>query len=98
MTVDLLASEGVQTYFGDRKPIYGCAKTGTFPIPPRVAELVEQGMELGHANDEIFKTRESRSGLGAVGILTDGLIDRSAYYEHALIQAFIPWIRPDVYP
>lgn len=98
MTVDLLASPQVQTYFGDRKPIFGCAKTGTFPIPPKVADLVEKGMELGYANDQVFQSRESKSGLGAVGLLTDGLIDRSAYYEHALVLALTPWIRPDMYP
>ena len=97
-TVDLMASQQVKTYFGDRTPKFGFGKTGTFPIPPKVTELIEQGMELGVANDEVFKSRESKSGLGAVGLLTDGIIDRSAYYEHAIILALAPWFRPDVYP
>jgi len=62
-----------------------------------VAELVRKGTELGYANDEVFHSRESKSGLGAVGLLTGGLIDRSAYYEHAILLAMAPWFRPDVY-
>ena len=30
--------------------------------------------------------------MGLVGILTGGLIDRSAYYTHALIMALIPFV------
>lgn len=97
-TVDLMASQQVKTYFGDRTPKFGFGKTGTFPIPPKVTALISQGMELGEANDKVFESRESRSGLGAVGLLTDGNIDRSAYYEHAIILALAPWFRPDVYP
>jgi non-canonical (house-cleaning) NTP pyrophosphatase len=97
-TVDLLASQESTAYYGDRKPVFGCAKTGTFAIPPKVGDLVKEGMELGYANDQAFQTRQSKHGLGAVGILTDGLIDRSAYYQHALLLALTPWIRPDVYP
>ena len=97
-TVDLIASDAVKTYHGDRVPKFGFGKTGTFPIPPKVSEFVGMGMELGPANDEVFNTKESKSGLGAVGLLTGGLIDRSAYYEHAIMLALTPWFRPDVYP
>ena len=96
--VDLVASKDVKTYHGDRTPRFGYGKTGTFPIPPQVTDLVETGVELGSANDKVFETKESRSGLGAVGVLTDGLIDRSQYYEHAIILALAPWFRPDVFP
>ena len=97
-TVDLIACENVKSYHGDRSPRFGFGKTGTFPIPPKVTEFVQSGIELGHANDKVFNSRESRTGLGAVGLLTSGLIDRSAYYEHAILLALTPWFRPDVYP
>lgn len=98
VTVDMMASDDVKTYHGDRIPRFGFGKTGTFPIPPQVAQLVEKGMELGYANDQVFNSRESKRGLGAVGLLTGGMIDRSAYYEHAIMLAMTPWFRPDVYP
>lgn len=77
---------------------WGTAKTGTFALPTLVSDLVKEGMELGDADDKVFSRIKSKHGSGTVGLLTDGLIDRSAYYEHALILALVPWIRPDVYP
>lgn len=77
---------------------WGTAKTGTFALPSLVATLVKQGMELGDADDKVFSRVKAKHGSGTVGLLTDGLIDRSHYYEHALILAMVPWIRPDVYP
>ena len=83
--------------FHDENSCWGTAKTGTFALPASVAELVKEGMELGDADDKVFSRVKSKTGSGTVGLLTDGLIDRSDYYEHALILALVPWIRPDVY-
>ena len=96
--VELFASQAATTYFGDKKPIFGLAKTASFTIPPAIAEHVREGMELGDADDKVFGRVKSKHGSGTVGILTDGHIDRSEYYEHAIILAMTPWIRPDVYP
>jgi len=99
VTVEALASAAdTTTYSGDRKPVYGLAKTALFAIPDAVADLVKEGVELGEADDRVFDRVQSKHGSGTVGILTDGLVDRSAYYEHALLLALTPWIRPDLYP
>jgi non-canonical (house-cleaning) NTP pyrophosphatase len=82
----------------DSSGCWGTAKTGTFALPSLVATLVKQGMELGDADDKVFSRVKAKHGSGTVGLLTDGLIDRSYYYEHALLLAMVPWIRPDVYP
>ena len=95
--IDLVASPDTKYYKGDKKPIYGIAKTGTFLLPKSVTKLVKNGMELGDADDQVFGRTKSGQGSGTVGLLTDHLIDRCQYYEHALILALIPWIRPDVY-
>lgn len=84
--------------FHDETSCWGTAKTGTFVLPSSVADLVKEGMELGDADDKVFSRIKAKHGSGTVGLLTDGLIDRSHYYEHALILALVPWIRPDVYP
>lgn len=99
--VDCLASADIDASnhtAGDRKPVFGLAKTSLFPIPDAVAELVKNGVELGDADDQVFRRVKSKHGNGVVGILSDGLIDRSAYYEHAITLALLPWIRPDLYP
>ena len=77
---------------------WGYAKTGSFLLPPALCALViNQNMELGHADDRIFKRVNSKHGQGTIGKLTDGEIDRTDYYVHALKQALIPWIRPELY-
>ena len=98
LVVDLLTSSDSTCYHGDKKPIFGLAKTASFPMPPPIAKLIKEGLELGHADDKVFNRTNSKQGSGTVGILSNGIIDRSAYYEHALVLALAPWIRPDVYP
>jgi non-canonical (house-cleaning) NTP pyrophosphatase len=97
-TVDALASEDATTYMGDKKPIFGVAKTASFALPPSVVSLIQdKGMELGDADDQIFGRVNGKHGSGTVGILSKGLINRSAYYEHAILLALVPWFRPDEY-
>lgn len=79
-------------------PSWGYAKTGAFLLPPALCDLViNKNMELGHADDMIFKRINSKHGQGTIGKLTDGEIDRTDYYVHAIKLALIPWIRPELY-
>ena len=66
------------------------SKTGTFFLPPAVADLVRSGVELGHADDQVFGRQNSKEQNGAVGILTANAIDRTEYYAHAVVLALIP--------
>ena len=69
----------------------GEARSGTFMLPPAVASLVRAGHELGEADDRVFGQHNSKQKMGAVGLLTAGLIDRTALYEHAIILALAPF-------
>jgi inosine/xanthosine triphosphatase len=69
----------------------GKARTGTFFLPPAVAELIHAGKELGEADDIVFGRSNSKQENGAVGLLTDNAIDRVQLYEHAMILALIPF-------
>lgn len=62
------------------------------PLPPAVARLVREGAELGHAMDQLTGGRDTKLGAGAVGILTNGLIDRRRAYEIIVTYAFAPII------
>lgn len=75
----------------------GHGRTGTFFLPPKVAELINQGMELGAADDVVFAKQNSKQSNGAVGILTGDVIDRTKYYTDALVLALIPFRNPDLY-
>ncbi len=69
----------------------GKARTGAFMLPQEVANLVRSGIELGHADDQVFGRSNSKQTNGAVGLLTADLIDRQRYYEHAVILALVPF-------
>ena len=73
----------------------GC--TGTFVLPPRVAELVHGGMELGEADDVVFQRSNSKQASGAVGLLTGDLITRTTLYAHAVVLALIPFRNVELY-
>lgn len=76
---------------------HGEARTATFILPGKIAALINKGVELGHANDLVFKRKNSKQKDGAVGILTNGLIDRTAYYESAIVLALIPFMKTDLF-
>ncbi|OQS04984.1 inosine/xanthosine triphosphatase [Thraustotheca clavata] len=72
----------------------GIAKTASFYLPSPLIQLVEQGMELGHASDQIYGKSNSKQQNGAVGLLTNDVITRESYYEHAFVLALIPFRNP----
>lgn len=67
-------------------------RSATLPLPPRVQELVLNGLELGEANDLVFSTLNSKQDGGAYGLLTDGLMTRESIYTQTLILALIPFV------
>ena len=70
----------------------GKARTASFFLPTKIKDLIEQGYELGEADDFVFGLENSKKKNGAVGILTKGIINRTSYYSDAIILALIPFI------
>ena len=66
-------------------------------LPPRVAALVRNGVELGHAMDRVTGSHGTKHGAGAVGILTAGLVDRQRAYETLVAYALAPFLSPAQY-
>ena len=75
----------------------GEGNTGSFVLPKKIAELVREGKELAHADDEVFARQDSGRKNGTIGILTGDALTRSAYYESAVILALIPFKNPSLY-
>lgn len=63
------------------------SRTATFSLPPSVSQLIDQGLELGHAIDQIYHTTNIKHHQGAVGLFTHNLIDRSGLYQPSIIIA-----------
>ncbi|WP_320168205.1 inosine/xanthosine triphosphatase [Mangrovibacterium marinum] len=74
------------------------SRTGAFELPPQLSRLVLDGMELGDADDLIFKTENSKQQNGAVGLLTRDLVTRQSLYEQAVLLALIPFLNEQLYP
>ncbi len=81
----------------DNGTMMGKARSGSFYLPPAITALVKQGKELGEADDIVFGQENSKQKNGAIGLLTNDLIDRSGLYEHAVVLAFVPFYNPDLY-
>ena len=77
---------------------WGISKTSSFLLPNKISSmLLTQNIELGTADDLVFNRVNSKQGSGTVGILTNHLITRSDYYDHALVLALISFIWPEHY-
>ena len=72
-------------------------RSGSFALPPKVKELVDAGLELGHANDEIFQKHNSKQAGGAVGSLTGGVVSRQSLYEHAMVLTLAAFRRREMF-
>jgi inosine/xanthosine triphosphatase len=77
--------------------ITGKARSGTFFLPQPIVDLIDQGKELGEADDIVFNRRDSKKANGAIGILTNDVIDRTELYATAVILALAPFIHPNLY-
>lgn len=98
--VDLLNSQMevfAWIYVIDNMGKTGLSRTASFFLPNTIKNLIMQGIELGEADDIIFKRKNSKQQNGAVGVLTNNLIDRTKYYEEAVVLALIPFLNPDLY-
>ncbi|MBW7932827.1 MAG: inosine/xanthosine triphosphatase [Gemmatimonadaceae bacterium] len=69
----------------------------SMPLPDAVAALIRRGVELGHAIDQLHGTSNIKHGAGAVGILTEGLVNRMEAYETILAYALAPVLGPTLY-
>lgn len=76
----------------------GRSRSGGFLLPPKVAELVRAGYELGTADDMIFGGKDTKQKNGAIGLLSGDVVDRASLYEQAVILALLPFRNPTLYP
>jgi inosine/xanthosine triphosphatase len=77
--------------------LIGQSRTGTFYLPPAVADLLRHGKELGEAGDIVFGTADSKRTGGAIGLLSGHALDRTQLYEQAVILALVPFKHIDLY-
>ena len=70
--------------------LQGSARTAIFQLPLEIQSLVESGLELGEADDQVFGEINSKQNSGAVGSLTAEKMTSNRLYEQAVILALVP--------
>jgi len=79
-----------------RRGAHGCG--GAVEVPSELlASVVDRGIELSEAMDALSGERGVRDRQGAWGILTRGLVDRTASFESAVLNAFAPFYNGETY-
>ena len=66
----------------DRDGAVFVAGGARIPLPVEIGEQLRCGKELAEVMDEYANHRDVRSNEGAIGILTNGAIDRTTMYAH----------------
>ncbi|GEK33862.1 DUF84 family protein [Kurthia sibirica] len=56
------------------------------PLPLDITQQLLMGVELGPIMDAYAQQEDVRQHAGAIGIFTDGLIDRSEMFEHTVLM------------
>ncbi len=75
----------------------GKARSASFCLPEIIAKRLQDGEELGPINDELFHQHNSKQKGGAVGILTNNVLQRTMLYRQAIILALIPFVNRQLY-
>ncbi len=71
--------------------------SGGFSYPPEVIKMVKEGLEVGEAMERISGIEEIKKKMGAIGYLSNGIINRDEFNSQAVLMAMIPRIRGDLY-
>ncbi len=81
----------------DKKGKVGLGCAGAMEIPEYIIKEILTGKELGEVMDKETGINNTKQKMGAIGILTGGLIDRQGAYEIMVIYALSKFIRPEFY-
>ena len=81
----------------DRSGEVGTGASGWFECPKIVLDEIWKGRELADVMDEVSGTRDSRSELGAIGILTKNRVTRKDLYAHGVYMALVPFINRELW-
>lgn len=75
----------------------GLGGGGKLLLPEKIASEVRKGKELGPAVDKFVGGHNIKQKQGAVGVLTNDLVSRTAAFERCVIYALAKFINPKYY-
>lgn len=77
--------------------VVGVGTSSRFQLSEKIMNRILEGEELADIMDDLSGMRDVRSNAGAMGLLTNGLINRDVAYLHGIIYAFSPFISDQKY-
>lgn len=81
----------------DRKGTIGVGSSGGLVLPSRVVKRIHSGENLEEVMDDFFKTKKIGRGIGMFGLLTNGVVTRSAGVEHGVAFALARFLHGGLY-
>lgn len=66
-------------------------------VPAWLAARALAGEEIGLIVDTLLASNDAHEALGAIGLLTGGLVDRQSALEQALAAALAPFVSPSLF-
>jgi inosine/xanthosine triphosphatase len=70
----------------------GFGSSNRYEIRPVLMELIQRGLELSEAVQQITGLKEVKSTLGMSGVITNGIVNRDDSYRDAILFAFAPFV------
>jgi pantetheine-phosphate adenylyltransferase len=70
---------------------------GGFNYPDEIIEHIKKGKTVGQAVEDIFGIKDAGKKMGAIGYLSDNLLDRTRLTEQAVLMSMIPRMRSELY-
>ena len=67
------------------------------PLPQKISQKIIDGEELGEVMDKLTGIKEVKKKMGAVGVLTKGLVNRTKAYEIIVSYALTKFLNPKIY-
>eukprot|EP01086_Lenisia_limosa_P000650 TRINITY_DN11151_c0_g1_i1.p1 TRINITY_DN11151_c0_g1~~TRINITY_DN11151_c0_g1_i1.p1 ORF type:complete len:197 (-),score=37.81 TRINITY_DN11151_c0_g1_i1:67-657(-) len=75
-----------------REGTLGFGSSARFQLSQKIVDELMTGKELAEVMDEMTGETDIRSGLGAMGIVTNGCLGRKECYTHGVIFALAPFL------
>lgn len=82
---------------GDRQERLDFGTSPLFELPEAIIQELLAGKELGHVIDHLAADHNTKQKGGAIGFLTQGVMDRKALYVQGLIVALVPFVNESLY-
>lgn len=81
----------------DKEGKYTIGSQPMFELPRIFSERIDKGEDLGKITDDIFKAKNIKHSVGAVGMISNNLLTREDLIRAAVFTALIPLVGKKIY-